>query len=146
MSSFDKMFDLFYTESEKLENQVNQILSKSDLSVAEIIETYYQIMNVSSIMTMLNQKLDDKNEYTPLFQKIQETENFISEKFNSELHPYILKTLSDSIENTVKILQSNFEKKTKDDIEKESKIYEKLRQTMSAKEFVEQYAKGLSHD
>ncbi len=36
--------------------------------------------------------------------------------------------------------------KSKEEIENEAKKYEKLRQMMSTKEFVEQYDKGLSHD
>ena len=39
-----------------------------------------------------------------------------------------------------------YEKKSKEDIEKEAKLYEELRQTMSTKEFVEQYEKGIFHD
>ncbi len=31
-------------------------------------------------------------------------------------------------------------------MESEAELYEHLRQTMSTKEFVEQYDKGLSHD
>jgi hypothetical protein len=44
-------------------------------------------------------------------------------------------------------LKSNTGKeKTKEIIESEAKLYEKLRMTMSTKEFVEQYDQGLSHD
>jgi len=44
-------------------------------------------------------------------------------------------------------LKSNQGKeKTREIIEQEAELYEKLRATMSTKEFVEQYDKGLSHD
>lgn len=146
MSSFDSLSDLFYTESEKLENLVNQALAKSNLTITEMIERYYQIMSVSSMITILKQQFGDKKGQKSLCQKIQEIETFISEKFNSELHPHILKNLSNSIDNTMQVLQSDSsDKKSKEDIENQAKLYEDLRQTMSAKEFVEQYDKGLSN-
>jgi len=145
MSSFDDISSMFHTESEKLENLINNV-AKSELPINEIIETYYQIMNVSSMTTMLKQQLD-ANKHKTLLDKIAETERIISEKFNSNIHPQIMEKLAESIQQTTKNLQSGGSvQKSKEDTENEAKLYEELRKKMSTKEFVEQYDKGLSHD
>ena len=146
MTSFDDISSMFHTESEKLESLINNATAKSELSIHEIVETYYQIMNISSMTVMLKQQLD-ANEHTILLDKIAETERVISEKFNSNINPRIMEKLVNSIQDTTTNLQSGgSENKSKEDIQNEAKLYEKLRQTMSTKEFVEQYDKGLSHD
>ena len=40
----------------------------------------------------------------------------------------------------------NSGEKSKEQIESNAKLFEELRQTMSTKEFVEQYENGISHD
>jgi len=146
MDSIDDIFGMFNTESEKLENLINNATIKSELSIHEIIETYYQIMNVSSMITMLKPQID-VNKHKSFLEKIQKTEKIISEKFNSNIHPKIVEILAKSIQDTTKNLQSgDSEQKSKEDTENYAKLYEELRQKMSTKEFVEQYEKGLSHD
>jgi len=146
MTSIDDISSMFHTESKNLENLINNATTKSELSIPEIIETYYQIMNVSSMSTMLKQEHGGSNEHNSLIEEIEETQKFISEKFDSDLHPSIMRQLSNSLTDITKTLQSGTLDKSKDEIESEAKLYEKLRQTMSTKEFVEQYDKGLSHD
>ena len=81
------------------------------------------------------------------FEKISNVENFISEKFNSIIHPKIMKNITNSVSKITKDLQSlNSNQKSKETIENEAKLYEKLRETMSTKEFVKQYDVGLSND
>ena len=146
MTSVDDISNMFHIESEKLENLINIATTKSELSIHEIIETYYQIINVSSISAALKQQLQ-ADEHKILLDKIVDIEKVISEKFNSNLHPQILKKLAKSIQDSMKNLQSRgSEQKSKKDTENEAKLYEELRQKMSTKEFVEQYDKGLSHD
>ena len=146
MDSIDEISSMFHTESEKLENLINNATTKSELSIHEIVETYYQIMNVSSMIAMLMQQLNP-DEHKTLLDKIAETERVISEKFNLTTHPQVMEKLTKSIQDTVKILQSrDSEQKSKEDTENDAKLYEELRQKMSTKEFVEQYDKGLSHD
>ncbi len=146
MTSIDDISGMFHTESKNLENLINNATTKSELSIPEIIETYYQIMNVSSMSAMLKQQHGGSNERNSLIEEIEETQKFISEKFDSNLHPSIMRQLSNSLTDITKTLQSGTLDKSKDEIESEAKLYEKLRQTMSTKEFVEQYDKGLSHD
>jgi predicted DNA-binding protein len=146
MASADDISSMFHDESEKLENLINNATTKSELSLHEIIETYFQIMNVSSMAVILKQQLQ-ADEHKILLDKIIDIERVISEKFNSSIHPQVLKKLTKSIQDSIKNLQSeDSEQKSKEDIENEAKLYEELRQKMSTKEFVEQYDKGLSHD
>jgi len=146
MTSVDDISNMFHIESEKLENLINIATTKSELSIHEIIETYFQIMNVSSMAVMLKQQLQ-ADEHKILLDKIMGIERVISKKFNSSIHPQVLKQLTKSIQDSIKNLQSEDSKqKSKEDIENKAKLYEELRQKMSTKEFVEQYDKGLSHD
>jgi hypothetical protein len=138
MNSIDEISSMFSTESEKLQNLINNA-TKSELSVHEIVETYYQIMNVSSMIAMIKQLEKHKE----LLSEILETENMISEKFNSQIHPKILDSLSKSIQDTMKNIQSATTQKSKEDIENNAKRFEELREKMSTKEFVEQYDQGL---
>jgi len=145
MSSFDDISQMFHSEYEKLVNLINPASIQPDLSLHDIVETYYQIMNMSSMITMLKQQ--DSNDYKSLFGKIMESEKLISEKFNHIIHPQILQNLEKSIQETTKNLQSNTsEQKSKEEIESDAKLYAELRKKMSTKEFVEQYGKGLSND
>ena len=133
---------MFAAEFTKLQNFVTKA-TNSDLEVAEIVETYYQVMNMSSMCQMLSQQLSG-DEDKPLLDKITETQNYISSNFDTKIHPKILESLTNSIQETTKTLQSSSGKKSKEEIEKESDMFEDLRQKMSTKEFVEQYQKGLS--
>lgn len=146
MSSFDDISSMFDIESEKLENLINTAETKPELSLHEIVDTYYQVMNISSMTTMLKQQLSP-NEHKTLLDKITETDNTISEKFNSSIHPKIMQQLTSSIQESTKNLQStNSEQQSKEDAEKNASLYEELRKKMSTKEFVEQYDQGLSND
>jgi hypothetical protein len=145
MTSSDAVSQMFDSESQKLQNLIDSVNSKTDMNIHEIVETYYQVMNISSMCVMLKQQAD--SEPAPLLSKIQETEKMISEKFDSIIHPKILEHLSTTIQELTKNLQSgNSGEKSKEQVESDAKLFEKLRQTMSTKEFVEQYEKGISHD
>jgi len=143
MSSEKDISQMFHSESLKLHSLIDIANIKTDMDIHEIIKTYYQVMNVSSIATILKQQTESEE----LLNKIQETEKMISEKFNSNIHPKILTSLSTSIQETTKTLQSeNFNKKSKKQIEDHAKLFEELRQKMSTKEFVQQYDTGITHD
>ena len=143
--SSNELIELFIIEFEKLENLVNQINSENELDVNQIVEIYYQITNVSSLIEVMRQQIDKSD--LSSFEKILNAENFISEKFNSTIHPKIMSNISNSVLEITKNLQSlNSEQKSKETIENEAKLYEKLREIMSTKEFVKQYDAGLSDD
>ncbi|RMW33745.1 MAG: hypothetical protein EA437_05945 [Candidatus Nitrosomarinus sp.] len=143
--SSDDLFTLFSDEFEKLKKLLDQISPDNELTVNQIVEIYYQITNVSSLTEVIKQQLDDSDSTS--FEKISNAQNFISENFNSTIHPKIMKNIDDSISEITKNLQSlNSDEKSKETIENEAKLYEKLREFMSTKEFVMQYNAGLSND
>ena len=143
--SSNELIELFIIEFEKLENLANQINSENELDVNQIVEIYYQITNVSSLIEVMRQQIDKS--YLSSFEKISNAENFISEKFNSTIHPKIMTNITNSISEITKNLQSlGSDQKSKETIENEAKLYEKLREIMSTKEFVKQYDAGLSDD
>ena len=143
--SSNELIELFTIEFEKLETLVNQINSKNELPVNQIVEIYYQITNVSSMIEVMKQQIDKSD--LSSFEKISNVENFISKKFNSTIHPKIMNNIENSISEITKNLQSlDSDQKSKETIENEAKLYEKLREIMSTKEFVKQYAAGLSDD
>ncbi|MEZ7990112.1 MAG: hypothetical protein QMC47_02025 [Nitrosopumilus sp.] len=141
MSLPNDLLELFTSEYDKLENLVNGLNFDIELSVNQIVEIYYQITNVSSMIMVVKPQLDQNND------KILYVEKFISEKFNSIIHPKIMEHIANSISGITSNLQSiNSEQKSKETIENEAKLYEKLREIMSTREFVKQYDTGLSHD
>ncbi|AJM92924.1 MULTISPECIES: hypothetical protein [Nitrosopumilus] len=139
--SSDEISSMFDIETQKLQNLISNV--SENMEISQIVEVYYQVMNVSSMISMLKQQLDSQNP-NALLEQIGKTEKLISEKFNTDIHPKILQTLSNSIQETTKSLQSNSGEKTKEQIKNESKLFEELRKKMSTKEFVEQYDKGLT--
>jgi len=143
--SSNELIELFTIEFKKLENLVNQINSENELPVNKIVEIYYQITNVSSMIEVMKQQIEKSD--LSSFEKISNAENFISEKFNSTIHPKIMTNIANSISEITKNLQSlDSDQKSKETIENEAKLYEKLREIMSTKEFVKQYDAGLSDD
>ena len=141
MSLPNDLLELFIFESDKLENLVNAMNFDDELPVNQIVEVYYQITNVSSMITVVKPQLAQNND------KILHAEKFISDKFNSDIHPKIMEHITNSISDITDNLQSlNSEQKSKETIETEAKLYEKLREIMSTKEFVKQYDAGMSHD
>ena len=144
MSSNDLM-ELFDTEFIKLENLVNEIILENELPVNQIVSIYYQITNVTSMIEVMKQQIDNSD--SSFREKISNAENFISKKFNYIIHPKIMVNITNSISTITENLQSlNSEQKSKETIENEAKLYEKLREIMSTKEFVKQYDSGLSND
>jgi hypothetical protein len=144
MSSND-LIELFDTEFIKLENLVNEIILENELPVNQIVSIYYQITNVTSMIEVMKQQIDNSD--SSFREKISNAENFISKKFNYIIHPKIMVNITNSISTITENLQSlNSEQKSKETIENEAKLYEKLREIMSTKEFVKQYDSGLSND
>jgi len=147
--SKNESISLLNSESEKLENIINQAFKNFDkLSINEIIEAYYQAINVASLSKFLRQSFEIKNteEEKPIFTRIREIENFIDVKFNINFHPFIMSYLEKTIDKSKKNLNNmtrNQGTKTKDEIENQAKMFERLRQLMSTKEFVDQYQKEL---
>jgi hypothetical protein len=151
-SAFNETIDLFNSESNKLQDGITQSLKNSEkLSIREIINVYYQVINVISLAKFLRQNcngIKNTEESKPLLIRLQEIEQYIDENFNRNLHLLIISNLKNSIENSMKKLKdmtANPSEKTKEEIENQAKMYKKLRQIMSTKEFVDQYNNGLDN-
>ena len=141
MSLPNDLLELFTSEYAALENLVNALNFNSELPVNEIVEVYYQITSLSSLITVVKSQLDKNND------AVLRAETFISKKFNSAIHPKIMGHIETLISDITSNLQSaNSEQKSNETIENEAKLYEKLREIMSTKEFVKQYDAGLSYD
>jgi len=151
-STFNEAIDLFNSESNKLQDGITQSLKNSEkLSISEIINMYYQVINVISLAKFLRENcngIKNTEESKPLLIRLQEIEQYIDENFNRNLHLLIISNLKNSIENSMKKLKdmtANPSEKTKEKIENQAKMYKKLRQIMSTKEFVDQYNNGLDN-
>ena len=143
MTSAEEISKMFDSEFQKLSSLFDVANSKIDMSIHEIVETYYQVMNVSSMATMLEQQPESEE----LIEKIRQIKKLISERFDSDIHPKIMEHLSVSIQELTKILQSrNSGEKSKEQTESDAKSFDELRQTMSTKEFVEQYENMIFDD
>ena len=149
--SFDESYQLFQTESNQIEDMIKNTIEKSDRTISDIVQIYYQVIKVVSLGKLLKQRFQDKvepNHYT-LLDRIDEVQNIITGKFNMSLHPTILSQLTDSVQkhtDNLKLLAKEPGEKSKESIEEEAKLYKELRDFMSTKEFVEQYATGLKDD
>ena len=122
-------------ESAKLDSMVENADRKSSLE--ETIQLYYQVMSLSSMVKMLRQQ---PNMADPgLLEEISGAEKKIR-YFNSSLHPKILSKFAGSIKDTTSRLQTgNPDRLSQKEIEENAILYDKLRQIMSTKEFVQQY-------
>ena len=149
--SFDESYQLFQTESNQIEDMIKNTIEKSDRTISDIVQIYYQVIKVVSLGKLLKQRFQDKVEpnHHTLLDRIDEVQNIITEKFNMSLHPTILSQLTYSVQkhtDNLKLLAKESGEKSKESIEEEAKLYKELRDFMSTKEFVEQYATGLKDD
>ena len=145
----EQSYELFDSESKKLQDTLESIQKKSDKTIPEIIDVYYQAIKVDSLAKVLKENFQTKPEHEAFLARIDRTQKYISEEFNASFHPKILTQLTDSIQkNTenLKLLAKESGQKSKETIEKEASLYKELREIMSTKEFVEQYENGIKND
>ena len=149
--SFEESSNIFYTESNQLQDVIGAIIESEKLTVSEIVQTYYQVMKVSSISKLLKEsfKWSTDPKHQELIHKIHDVQKQIAEEFDIKLHPSIVSQLTDSIQRHTDNLQSlakETSQKSKEVIETEANQYKELRELMSTKEFVIQYENGLKDD
>lgn len=140
----DDYFAMLDAEARKLDEQIGHITTVSEPSTQKIVELYYQVINLTSMITVLKQQTnpDDSNIQ---FAKIAQAEDTISTTFNCVIHPQLVRRLTDSIEDTTKRLQhASSANPSASDIKRDAKLYEDLREKMSTREFVEQYQRSIS--
>ena len=149
--SFEESSNIFYTESNQLQDVIGIRTKSEKLTISEIVQTYYQVMKVSSISKLLKEsfKWSTDPKHQELIHKIHDVQKQIAEEFDIKLHPIIVSQLTDSIQRHTDNLQSlakETSQKSKEVIETEANQYKELRELMSTKEFVIQYENGLKDD
>ena len=149
--SFEESSNIFYTESNQLQDVIGIRTKSEKLTISEIVQTYYQVMKVSSISKLLKEsfKWSTDPKHQELIHKIHDVQKQIAEEFDIKLHPSIVSQLTDSIQRHTDNLQSlakETSQKSKEVIETEANQYKELRELMSTKEFVIQYENGLKDD
>ena len=149
--SFEKSYKIFESESNELKNTIEPILNKSERTIPEIIQSYYQVMKVNTLAKLLKQELQPQPDpnHQKLLDGINKVQQQITEQFNMSIHPATLSYLTNSIQSHtdhLKSLARESGKKSKEVIEAEANLYKVLRELMSTKEFVEQYENGLKDD
>jgi len=149
--SFEESSELFDSESNQIQNVIDLASKSEKLTISQIIQSYYQVMKVSSISKILKENfqssIDPKHQ--ELLNRIHYVQKQITENFDTKLHPLILSQLTDSIQKYTSSLQSlakDTSQKSKEIIETEASQYKELRELMSTKEFVMQYENGLKND
>ena len=90
--------ELFDSESKKLQDTLESIQKKSDKTIPEIIDVYYQAIKVDSLAKVLKENFQTKPEHEAFLARIDKTQKYISEEFNASFHPKILTQLTDSIQ------------------------------------------------
>jgi len=149
--SFEESSNIFYTESNQLQDVIGITTKSEKLTISEIVQTYYQVMKVSSISKLLKEsfKWSTDPKHQELIHKIHDVQKQIAEEFDVKLHPIIVSQLTDSIQrhtNNLQSLAKETSQKSKEVIETEANQYKELRELMSTKEFVIQYENGLKDD
>ena len=146
--SFKESSSLFLSEFNILEKTISETRNSENLDIAKIVDAYYKVINVTSLAKILKEHLENMDELSEsqqnLLNHIENSQNYIQEKFNANLHPKLLQELKNSIDSITKNLQSVSGQKTKEQIQEEAESFKKLREIMSTREFVEQYDKGLN--
>ena len=90
--------ELFDSESKKLQDTLESIQKKSEKTIPEIIDVYYQAIKVDSLAKVLKENFQTKPEHEAFLARIDKTQKYISEEFNASFHPKILTQLTDSIQ------------------------------------------------
>ncbi len=138
-----EIMSLFDEQSARLRETVEVSMKKLDMSSPKIVGNYFQIIQVSSIMAMMEQHPDFGAEEGAA-DKVREMREYISVWFNGWLHPLMLGNLEKRIRDSANGLRSGPAPEAGSKrMEDEAKQYNELRAEMSTKEFVEQYDAGL---
>ena len=61
--TIEESYELFESESNQLQNIIDKVENKSEKTIPDIIEVYYQIMKVSSLTQVLKQNFSVTSEH-----------------------------------------------------------------------------------
>jgi len=143
--SFEEVSKMFLGEVAGFERMISEVPGDIDsLGTAEIVRCYYQVMNMSSMIKALKPQSTGQGR-ADMLRQITGVEKQIREKFDHGIHPAIMSQMAESVSRQTAFLRGSKRagrragKVTGD----EAGLFEKLREAMSTKEFVEQYDKEL---
>ena len=132
------MEDLFQTLNDEFKKTLTiiQTIDTSNISLNQIVETYFQISNITSMCKLIeNSESIDSQKSNQLDQIKKE----LIENFDKNIHPKIIEFIENEILTLKKHIESIPPEQTPEEIEESSKLFDKLRELMSTKEFVFQY-------
>jgi hypothetical protein len=132
------MEHLFQTLNDEFKKTLTiiQTIDTSNISLNQIVETYFQISNISSMCKLIeNSESIDSQKSNQLDQIKKE----LIENFDKNIHPKIIEFIENEILTLKKHIESIPPEQTPEEIEESSKLFDKLRELMSTKEFVFQY-------
>ena len=131
----EHLFQTLIDESKKTLTIIHTI-DTSKISLNQIVETYFQISNISSMCKLIeNSESIDSQKSNQLDQIKKE----LIENFDKNIHPKIIEFIENEILTLKKHIESIPPEQTPEEIEESSKLFDKLRELMSTKEFVFQY-------
>ena len=134
----EHLFQTLIDESKKTLTIIHTI-DTSKISLNQIVETYFQISNISSMCKLIeNSESIDSQKSNQLDQIKKE----LIENFDKNIHPKIIEFIENEILTLKKHTESIPPEQIPEEIEKSSKLFDKLRELMSTKEFVFQYGKS----
>ncbi len=158
-SHVSEMFDAESKRLLEIITDVGETMAAADtepwLSISEIVKVYHQVINVASIASVLRQQIDTENH--TLLSRIAMTEAMITERFDSGIHPKIMRNLAESIRIDMDRLESRESDRSSKEWDRDDRNdptssnntqdmaddYEELRKKMSVEEFVKQYETRL---
>jgi len=145
--SFGEVSRSFRGEVASFEKMVSEVPANvGSLGIAGIVRCYYQVMKMSAMIRVLKPQSAGQGR-EDMLRQITCVERQIREKFDHGIHPAIMSHMAESVDRqTASLRESKGDGRTRETIEAEAKSFEKLREAMSTKEFVEQYDRGLNHD
>ncbi len=131
----EHLFQTLIDESKRTLTIIHTI-DTSKISLNQIVETYFQISNISSMCKLIeNSESIDSQKSNQLDQIKKE----LIENFDKNIHPKIIEFIENEILTLKKHIESIPPEQTPEEIEESSKLFDKLRELMSTKEFVFQY-------
>ena len=139
----DEIRDMLIREHKALQDAIKGARGRiQDLSIAEIVRLYHMAMGVSSTAGALKAMGGGGRLHDTVMDDV-------GEMFDRGIHPSIMGHLAESVGmQTAELKKSKGRdgKKSGGGVRDAAAPFDRLRETMSTKEFVEQYDWGLGHD
>jgi len=136
-SSFEETSRLFRAEIAGFERMISEVPGNiGSLGTAGIVRCYYRVMSMSSMIKALKPQITGRDG-ADMLEQVAGVEKQIREKFDRGIHPAIMSHMAESVSRQTEFLMGSSGSGDR------AGLFERLREAMSTKEFVEQYDRGL---